>query len=650
MLKRIREALGLNKNSPFISEYFFKANMRSSIYMSAIIIVLELWMIIRMTHVMFRDDLLDNFSYLFAKYYSNYLILIVTAVVVLIYASLHLSGKIKARNTGRFLLLSTLFICLYFGINVSLNDYSKGEQILVFVTMVLYAVCLITWRPVISFIVSTASCLYLYVRMNEMVAVNTGKVGVTDATKINFFILWISIMMICISNYNNTRSQAIKDEKLIDVNRSLERSSVFDELTGIHNMVYFRREAEKFGSLEGKLFLFLDIENFKSFNEKYGFYEGNQLLIEVAKAIEDTFPRALVARYSDDHFAVLTDEDGCTEAVNRLAERIDELRRDIHLQLKCGAYRQKDGETDISVACDRARFACNTLKKRYDRCFRLYDKGLEDSFTLRNYILNNIDNAIEKGYIKAYYQPLISSDNCTVCGFEALARWDDPYYGLLSPAVFISTLEDCRQIHKLDLCMMEIVCSEFVKAREDGFPVLPVSLNFSRLDFELCDIVASLDEKTEKYGVPHDFIEVEITESALADSGDVLLDLMSRLRKSGYSVWLDDFGSGYSSLNVLKDHSFDVVKIDMQFLKGFGSNDKTKTILESVVKLSELLGMSSLTEGIEADEQLDFMRSIGCNKLQGYLFGKPVPYDKVRESIAAGKLRISPEFINSQRR
>ena len=650
MLKRIREALGLNNNSPFISEYFFNANMRSSIYMSAIIIVLESWMIIRMTHVMFRDGLQDSFPYLFSKYYSNYIILIVTAFIVLIYASLHLTGKIKARNTGRFLLLSTLFICLSFGINVSLNDYSKGEQILVFVTMVLYAVCLITWRPVISFIVSTASCLYLYVRMNEMVAVNTGEVGVTEATKINFFILWISIMLICISNYNNMRSQAIKDEKLVVMNRSLERSSVVDELTGIHNMVYFRREAEKLADLDGKLFLFLDIENFKSFNEKYGFHEGNQLLIEVAKAVEDTFEGALVARYSDDHFAVLTDENGCTEAVDRLAKRIDELRRDIQLQLKCGAYRQKDGETDISVACDRARFACNTLKKRYDRCFRLYDKGLEDSFTLRNYIVNNIDNAIENGYIKTYYQPLISSDNTCVCGFEALARWDDPYYGLLSPAVFISTLEDCRQIHKLDLCMIDNVCREFTKAREEGIPVVPISLNFSRLDFELCDIVASLDEKTKEFGVPRDFIDVEITESALADSGDVLFDLLSRLRKSGYSVWLDDFGSGYSSLNVLKDFSFDVVKIDMQFLKGFGSNSKTKTILESVVKLSELLGMSPLTEGIETDEQLDFMRSIGCNKLQGYLFGKPVPYDMVKESIRAGKLRISPEYINNQRR
>ena len=645
MIKRIREAVGLNKNSPYIREFFFNENMKASIYMSVIIITLELWMILRTTKIIIRDRLWDNFGYYFERYYSNYIILIVTAIVMLIFSSLYLRGKLKARQTGRFLLFSFAFVCLCFGIKVAINDYGKGEQILVFATMSLYALCLITWRPIISFLISSVSFLYLYIRLDRMVAVNTGEVGATDATKINYFILWISIMMVCISSYNNTRAQAIKDEDLVRANHHLQRISVTDELTGIHNMVYFRQEAERYGTeLAGKLFLFLDIENFKSYNEKYGFHEGNELLIKVAKAATESFRESLVARYSDDHFVVLTDENGCTEAVDKLSNQVEELRRGIQLQLKCGAYRQKEGESDVSIACDRARFACNSLKKHYDRHFRMYDKSLEDSFTLKNYIVNNLDNAIANGYIKAFYQPLMSSEDGFVCGFEALARWEDPYYGLLSPSMFIGTLEECRQIHKLDMCMIDNVCEDFARARNEGIPVVPVSLNFSRLDFELCDIVSVLDERTKKFGIPHNFIDVEITESALTDSGDILPEVISKMRQRGYNIWLDDFGSGYSSLNVLKDYSFDVMKIDMQFLKGFGSNEKTHTILESVVKLSGMLGMGALTEGIETDEQLDFLRSIGCSKLQGYLFGKPVPYNRIVEMIRSGELKVSNAY------
>ena len=646
MLKRVLEHIGFNKNSPYIRKFFFHENMKSSIYMSVMIIILEAWMIIRLTKIIIQQNLWDKFSYYFQNYYINYLVLITTGIVTLVFSSLSLKGKLKARQTGRFLLLSFSFICLCFGIKVALNDYSKGEQILVFATMCLYALCLLTWRPIITFFISSLSFLYMYFRMNSMIAVNTGNEGVTDATKINFFILWISIMMVCISSYNNTRSQAIKDENLLIANKNLKQLSITDDLTGIHNMVYFRQEAENINNnIEGKLFLFFDLENFKSYNEKYGFHEGNELLIKMANAMEEVFADSLVARYSDDHFVVLTKENGCIEAVNKLSECIDNLRRDIHLQLKCGAYRQKDGELDVSVACDRARFACNTLKKQFDHNFRMYDKDLEDMFTLRNYIVNNIDNAIANGYIKAYYQPLISSDNCCVCGFEALARWDDPYYGLLSPAVFIGTLEDCRQIHKLDLIMIENVCKDFQNARENCIPVVPVSLNFSRLDFELCDIVQYLDECSEKYNIPRDYLDVEITESALTESRDILLDVIAKLKSRGYSIWLDDFGSGYSSLNVLKDYEFDVMKIDMHFLKGFGNNEKTYKILETVVKLSGLLGMKSLTEGIETNEQMYFMRSIGCNKLQGFLFGKPAPFDKIIELIKSGELKISSEYL-----
>lgn len=648
-MKAILNGLGFEKNRKYVRDYFFTTNMRASIYMSLVVIVLEVWMIIRMTVTIFRDNLQSNMMHYIEKYYVNYFILTFTGIIMLILAVRFMRGKKDNRYLCTVVKWVFTLVCIYFGIKISLNDYSKGEQILTFLTMELFSLCLLTWKPYIAFVLASASYVYFYYRMNEMVAVNTGEVGTTVATQINFFIMWISTMMVCIANYNNTRMQALKDENLEKVNTYLSKISIEDELTGIHNMVYFRNEAEKVLSYvttdkENTIFLFFDIENFKSYNEKYGFHEGNELLIKVAHMIEDSFKGSLVSRFSDDHFVVLTRIDGAKNIIGHLSGEIKKLQREVHLELKCGAYKPVGDEADVSLACDRARFACNSIKKHYDRTLRIYDKSLEDKFQLKHYIVNNIDNAIASGYIKVYYQPVVSTKNGCICGLEALARWEDPNYGLLSPGAFIEILEEYRQIYKLDQYIIEAVCRDYRDASDNKKPFAPVSLNFSRLDFELCDIVGYLCETVEKYGVPKNFIDIEITESALTDQQDFLPNAIKNLRSFGYKVWLDDFGSGYSSLNVLKDYQFDVLKIDMKFLSGFKDNEKTRPILENIVSLTKQLKMLSLTEGVETAEQFSFLEAIGCDRAQGYLFSKPVPIETLRERISAGELKISPEL------
>lgn len=648
-MKAILNGLGFEKNSKYVRDYFFTTNMRASIYMSLVVIVLEVWMIIRMTVTIFRDNLQSNMMHYIEKYYVNYFILTFTGIIMMILAVRFMRGKKDNRYLCTVVKWVFTLVCIYFGIIISLNDYSKGEQILTFLTMELFSLCLLTWKPYIAFVLASASYVYFYYRMNEMVAVNTGEVGTTVATQINFFIMWISTMMVCIANYNNTRMQALKDENLEKVNTYLSKISIEDELTGIHNMVYFRNEAEKVLSYvttdkENTIFLFFDIENFKSYNEKYGFHEGNELLIKVAHMIEDSFKGSLVSRFSDDHFVVLTRIDGAKNIIGHLSGEIKKLQREVHLELKCGAYKPVGDEADVSLACDRARFACNSIKKHYDRTLRIYDKSLEDKFQLKHYIVNNIDNAIASGYIKVYYQPVVSTKNGCICGLEALARWEDPNYGLLSPGAFIEILEEYRQIYKLDQYIIEAVCRDYRDASDNKKPFAPVSLNFSRLDFELCDIVGYLCETVEKYGVPKNFIDIEITESALTDQQDFLPNAIKNLRSFGYKVWLDDFGSGYSSLNVLKDYQFDVLKIDMKFLSGFKDNEKTRPILENIVSLTKQLKMLSLTEGVETAEQFSFLEAIGCDRAQGYLFSKPVPIETLRERISAGELKISPEL------
>ncbi|MBR0511990.1 MAG: EAL domain-containing protein [Ruminococcus sp.] len=649
-MKWLTDGLGFEKQSKYVDEYFFRANMRASIYMSVVVIVIEIWMIIRLTNTIFANNLQGNFMHYFEKYYINYIVLLASGILMLSYSQAYIRGKTNNHILGQCIKWVFTFVCIYFGIKVSINDYSKGEQILTFLTMELFSMCLLTWKPITAFILSGGSYLYFFLRMNEMVAVNSGEVGTTLATQINFLTMWISTMMVCVANYNNTRLQAQKDENLEQINAYLSKISVEDELTGIHNMVYFRSESEKVlhyvvTDKDNLLFLFFDIENFKSYNEKYGFQAGNELLIKTAHMIDEAFTGSLVSRFSDDHFVVLTSVDGAQNKIGQLSGEIKKLQKEVHLELKCGAYKPTEDKADISQACDRARFACNSIKKHYDRTLRFYDKSLEDKFQLKQYIVNNIDTAIENGYIKVFYQPVVNTDDGSICGLEALARWQDPNYGLLPPGAFIDILEEYRQIYKLDMCMVEAVCKDYRESVDTGKPFVPVSLNFSRLDFELCDIVSYLCETVEKYNVPKEFIDVEITESALTDQQDFLPNAIKNLRSFGYKVWLDDFGSGYSSLNVLKDYFFDVLKIDMKFLTGFDSNEKTRPILENIVDLTKQLNMMSLTEGVETKSQFDFLANIGCNRAQGYLFSKPLPLEELREKINSGELKISKEYL-----
>ena len=193
----------------------------------------------------------------------------------------------------------------------------------------------------------------------------------------------------------------------------------------------------------------------------------------------------------------------------------------------------------------------------------------------------------------------------------------------MPPFAFIETLEEFREIDKLDRCIIEQVCRDLREELDAGKDVVPVSLNFSRLDFELYDVPAFLQEMSHKYNVPPNLLDVEITESALTSQLSELQKNMSTLRDDEYSLWLDDFGSGYSSLNVLKDFQFNVLKIDMVFLRGFEDNNKSRPILQHIVSLAKDLGMITLCEGVETREQFEFLASIGCDRAQGYHFGKP---------------------------
>ncbi|MCR5310321.1 MAG: EAL domain-containing protein [Lachnospiraceae bacterium] len=246
---------------------------------------------------------------------------------------------------------------------------------------------------------------------------------------------------------------------------------------------------------------------------------------------------------------------------------------------------------------------------------------------LRTYIIENIDRATEENWIKVFYQPVVRTYTGEICGMEALARWIDPDFGMLSPLEFITILEEEKLIHKLDSFIIRKICEDYTRIRAD-YPGEKgtVSFNLSRLDFTLCDIHKIIEDSIKKNRIPREALRIEITESTMVDDSDLMHNAIDRFWDKGLRVWMDDFGSGYSSLNVLKDYHFDTLKIDMVFMRSF--DPKSKEIVRSVVDMAKRLGIHTLAEGIETAEQLEFLKSIGCEKAQGYYIGRPMSIDE----------------------
>ena len=246
-------------------------------------------------------------------------------------------------------------------------------------------------------------------------------------------------------------------------------------------------------------------------------------------------------------------------------------------------------------------------------------------------ILNRFKTALARKYIQPYYQPVIRTSTRQLCSFEALARWNDPEIGMIFPDQFIPVLEREGLIHLLDAEILRQVCARIRSSIASGETPVPVSVNLSRLDFTLCDIFSVADDIVSDYQIPHDFICFEITESVMAEQKELLMGIVNRFRSAGYQIWMDDFGSAYSSLNVLKEFTFDELKLDMSFLRPF--NLRSKRIVAAIVRMAKVIDVHTLSEGVETEEQFAYLRDVGCEKVQGYYFGRPMPYDRAIANI-----------------
>ncbi len=414
----------------------------------------------------------------------------------------------------------------------------------------------------------------------------------------------------------------------------LEEKAHLDELTGLLNLNGALSHLQRHASdAEGgySVIVYLNVMNFKTFNQQYGFVGGNEFLRGLAGEIQSIFSDEAIARTGGDQFIILSEK--LTE--EEIREKLDELRiashkyeRSLTMRIKAGVYISTGDESDPVIMIDRAKIACDDIIRVYDKNINFYNDELKKRNDLRQYVIDNFEKAFKERYFRVFYQKEIRALTGKVCGYEALARWIDPNYGMISPAIFVEVLEEVHLVNKLDLYMIDSVCRELRDDIDYGMAVVPISVNLSQLDFELCDIKTEIDKIRAKYDIPTYLLNVEITESAIASGETFLSEQINRFREAGYQVWMDDFGAGYSSLNNLKTFDFDVLKIDMNFLRSFETNKRSKVILATIVNMAKELGMHTLAEGVETQEQYAFLRDIGCEKLQGYLFGKPKPYEE----------------------
>ncbi|MCR5732028.1 MAG: EAL domain-containing protein [Sphaerochaetaceae bacterium] len=396
-----------------------------------------------------------------------------------------------------------------------------------------------------------------------------------------------------------------------------------DPLTGLMRKDYFIRKREDFvrANLEkGNKISFLDfqIKNLKSLDT----FKRRELVKKLSDELIKIFHFDALA-YSDDGFVAFSVED------DKLADHLDDviikfnhIDGSRYLSLIIGVYEVKGEPLPMALCLSRA----NSESERHLENFRsgyyfLDEKCLKMDIT-RDYIINNLDKAIEEGWIVPYCQPIIRTLSSKICGVEALARWHDPVHGLITPDLFVPVIEEAKLSYRLDLCILRQIAQILKRRLDSKLGVCPISVNISVSDFLFCDLVSLIVSILDDYSLPRYLINIEFTENAVIGDKERVVEAIKEFHDAGIKVWMDDFGSGYSSLNVLKDFNFDAIKIDMAFLKDL--DEKSKTIVRMAVSMAKKLKIHTLAEGVESKEQFDFLKMIGCEMLQGYYFGKPL--------------------------
>jgi diguanylate cyclase (GGDEF)-like protein len=413
---------------------------------------------------------------------------------------------------------------------------------------------------------------------------------------------------------------------------------IYDELTGLYNGEGFLGKVEecleKHSGQDYQLIRF-DIKNFKFVNAIFGRRSGNMLLAEIGETLkENEYPGEVCGRIDSDRFAVFIHSsysDSLTRLILNTKFRVkDSNAYPVHICI--GIYNIREQDRSVAEMCDRAGMALVTAKSNLLEQKVFYNEKMYERLLLEHELSMQLPEALQGGQLVCYLQPQSDEDG-VIKGAEALVRWMHPQRGLMMPAEFVPFFERNYMIVEIDQFIWEEACKILQKWMNEGREDMYISVNVSARDLESIDVYKTLMGLVEKYDLNPSMLKVEITEGTIMQNPLRQIKLIGKLRTAGFYVEMDDFGSGYSSISMLKDIEIDAVKMDMRFFGKTDHMDRSRKIIESMVNLLRDFEMTIIAEGVETKRQVDFLSSISCDIFQGYYFSKPVTVEEFERKV-----------------
>jgi len=414
-----------------------------------------------------------------------------------------------------------------------------------------------------------------------------------------------------------------------------------DGLTGLLSREAFYEKVENILATDEEknqyILLFIDIDKFKMVNDLFGYDEGNRILRFIGMRFGEwgEATETIVARLDADHFVGFTKKNSkyVTAFIQQLKEECERKFPELSIKFSCGLYNVRKNDVKAALMCDRAKLAAADIKGNHLKQLAVYDDTHRMYMIHEQNTINDMEEALEKREFRAYLQPKYSMETKEIIGAEALVRWIHHEHGYITPDNFIPIFEKNGFIGKLDIYMFEEVCRLISSWREQGKRLVPVSVNLSRVGFYNPNLCDTLLEILDRYNVPIDLVELEITESAYTINEGTMSELLQTLKDKGFRILMDDFGSGYSSLNMLKEVPLDEIKLDLRFLGSKDPYSRSEIILSEVIRMINKMQLDVIAEGVETREQMDKLLEYGCKKAQGYYFSRPISDEEFSKLI-----------------
>lgn len=413
----------------------------------------------------------------------------------------------------------------------------------------------------------------------------------------------------------------------------------YDHLTGLYSKEFFWQQLKEIllNNEEDEYdIVCCNIENFKLYNDAFGAANGDRLLCEIAEFLtEKVEEHELLSRFRADRFMWVKKSEYIynEEVFTALDQQIRQLPGARNLHMKWGIYKITDRSVPVEKMCDRVMLAVDSIKGKYLKHYVVYDDAMREKLLREQEIIEKMADSLEDHQFQIYLQPKICLHDGTLAGAEALVRWKHPEKGMISPGEFIPLFEKNGFITQMDQYVWEQTCVLIKEWKAKGYPVVPVSVNVSRADFYITDLTEYMDALVRKYDLQPSDLHLEVTESVYTENPIQILHMIEGLRSRGFVIELDDFGSGYSSLNMLNQMELDIMKLDMKFIQSEMMKPEDQGILRFIIDLAHSMKLSVVAEGIETGEQVERIKKLGCDYAQGYFFSRPVCVEEFEEIL-----------------